>query len=35
MSYYLALIGTSDNPIYEAEFGTYRQGGDGSSKVCI
>lgn len=33
MSYYLAMIGTTDNPIYESEFGTYRQGGDGTSKV--
>ncbi|GMM39011.1 TRAPP subunit [Saccharomycopsis crataegensis] len=32
MSYYLALIGTQDNPVYEAEFGTFKQGGDGSSK---
>lgn len=32
MSYYLALIGTQDNPIYEADFGTYKQGGDGSLK---
>lgn len=32
MSYYLAIIGTSNSPIYELEFGTHRQGGDGSSK---
>jgi hypothetical protein len=35
MSYYLALIGTTDSPIYEAELGTYRQGGDGVPKVCV
>lgn len=35
MSYYLAMIGTTDNPIYESEFGTYRQGGDGTSKVSM
>lgn len=32
MSYYLAIIGTTDSPIYECEFGTHRQGGDGTSK---
>lgn len=35
MSYYLALIGTTDSPIYEAELGTYRQGGDGVPKVSF
>lgn len=33
MSYYFAIIGTKDAPIYNIEFGTYRQGGDGSAKV--
>lgn len=32
MSYYLAIVGTEDNPIYTQEFGTFRQGGDGSSR---
>lgn len=32
MSYYLAITGTKDCPIYELEFGTHRQGGDGVSK---
>ncbi|ODQ79920.1 hypothetical protein BABINDRAFT_161587 [Babjeviella inositovora NRRL Y-12698] len=32
MSYYLAMIGTQDNPIYELEFGSFRQGNDGTSK---
>ncbi|KAH3686871.1 hypothetical protein WICPIJ_002155 [Wickerhamomyces pijperi] len=32
MSYYLAIIGTTDSPIYECEFGTHKQGGDGTSK---
>ncbi|ANB14432.1 Trs20p [Sugiyamaella lignohabitans] len=31
-SYYLAIIGTKDCPIYELEFGSYRQSGDGISK---
>ena len=35
MSYYLAIIGTKDTPIYELDFGTYRQGGDGQSRVGI
>ncbi|CAN6616806.1 trafficking protein particle complex subunit 20 [Trichomonascus vanleenenianus] len=32
MSYYLAIIGTKDCPIYELEFGTNRQGGDGVAR---
>ncbi|KAK9486983.1 Sedlin [Lipomyces starkeyi] len=32
MSFYLAIIGTKDNAVYELEFGTYRQGGDGKPK---
>ncbi|KAK9472011.1 Sedlin [Dipodascopsis tothii] len=32
MSFYLTLIGPGDNAIYELEFGTFRQGGDGTSK---
>lgn len=32
MSYYLAIIGPKDTPIYTLEFGTYRQGNDGLSK---
>jgi hypothetical protein len=31
-SYYFAIIGTKDSPIYELEFGTHRQGGDGMSR---
>jgi hypothetical protein len=30
MSFYFAAIGTKDNPIYETEFGTSKQGGDGT-----
>lgn len=33
MSFYLAVVGTKDTPIYELEFGTNRQGGGGQSKV--
>lgn len=32
MSYYFAIIGTDDQPIYELEAGTYKQGGDGIAR---
>ncbi|VEU24120.1 DEKNAAC105358 [Brettanomyces naardenensis] len=30
MSYYFAIVGTNDAPIYELEIGTYHQSGDGT-----
>lgn len=29
MSYYFAIIGTKDSPLFELEMGTNKQGGDG------
>ncbi|KAK0279144.1 TRAPP subunit [Friedmanniomyces endolithicus] len=32
MSYYLSIIGTLDNPLFELSFGSSKQGGDGQAK---
>ena len=32
MSYYFCIIGTRDQPLFELEFGTSKQGGDGVAR---
>ncbi|KAG7812129.1 hypothetical protein KL921_001361 [Ogataea angusta] len=35
MSYYFAILGTNDSPLYELEIGTYKQSGDGKPNFPI
>jgi trafficking protein particle complex subunit 2 len=32
MSFYFSILGTKDNPLFTAEFGTSKQGGDGAPR---
>lgn len=35
MSYYFAILGSSNAPLYELDIGTYRQNGDGSIHLPV
>ncbi len=35
MSYYFCIVNTNDKPLFELEFGTSKQGGDGIARFTV